>query len=155
MGCGQSSFLSENWTEHTQQFNRDMIHELNSGNTQLFVYRMPTSPANEDAINIYIDGSYLTSLHENRFKEITLCAGKHTVNAQFSKQDPAYDKKHNMMQNLEFLEDEHVFLRVTTIQNKPAFSIEPIEQAMENLGQTYRQTHALPRTHKSTVNCIK
>ena len=154
-GCSQSTYLSESWIERTEQFSQDMIEETAPEKTQLFVYRLASSPTNADAINIYVDGSYLTSLHENRFKEVTLCAGKHTINAQFTRQDPAYNKKHNVTHSMELLKSGHAFLRITYAQKEPIISIEPMDQAIESLGQTYRQTHALPRTHKSTVDCVQ
>ncbi|MGV6988221.1 OmpA family protein [Testudinibacter sp. P80/BLE/0925] len=116
------------------------------GQTQLVFYRQ--QQLNGPAINIYIDGNYQTSLLENGFSAILLCAEPHLVSASFSSDTMAG----NRTEGFKFASPSQQVTYIKIKNSKsglPRFEFVATETALKDLSALNMQSQTLSRVPAS------
>ncbi|TNG92709.1 OmpA family protein [Pasteurellaceae bacterium USgator11] len=80
----QQTPLFEKWSTYTSPFLN--ATDLDKNLSQVIFYR-EAGAINGPAVNVYVDSDYHTSLQENQYKAVSLCAQTHLFSTAFSSSD--------------------------------------------------------------------
>ncbi len=142
----------ENWDTFSQEktekkSNRKSAHST-SNLSQIVIIR--PKEIKGTAINIYVDGEYLSSLLPGAYTEELICAGKHRINLAYTNVDYRYKQKRKGGQWVDFKsgKKQHVY-KLNKQSGKIKFQYSP-EENIQTVLKHYdkRQTHTISRVNK-------
>lgn len=102
------------------------------------------------AINIYVDGEYLSSLLPGAYTQELICAGKHRINLAYTNVANKYKQKRKGGQLINFKagEKQHVYMLIRK-NGKLKFEHYPKNNVSKLLKHyTKKQTHTISRVNK-------
>ncbi|MDH3000135.1 hypothetical protein A1D23_08010 [Chelonobacter oris] len=123
---------------------------LDDAQSLAIFYRLDNIPGS--AVNIYVNQDYQTSLLDNAFSQIILCADQNQIEATFSgtPQLPA----RNEGQSVAFLNQQTSYLKVSAVKNgKPVLTRIAADTALAELGNLPQQAQTLSRVKQS--HCLQ
>lgn len=125
---------------------------MDYGKAGVLVYRLD-APAQEDTVNVYVGGEYLSSLQQYGYKFTQVCPKKQRVDVSFNRLDPAYLKKSYEGLYYPMQADTINYLKVVADnEGQPALLAVDAEIGAAEAQQTREQTHVLSRI-KQTESC--
>ena len=101
------------------------------------------------AINIYIDGEYVSSLLSGAYTEEFVCSGKHRVNLAYTNVNTRYKEKRQGGQWINFKSNNKQVYMITKKGNALLFNHSPQNDVSKVLKKyTKKQSHTISRLNK-------
>lgn len=142
----------ENWDtfseQKAEQTSKQKSMQTASTLSQIVIIR----PKEMDgtAVNIYVDGEYLSSLLPGAYTQELICAGKHRINLAYTNVAYKYKQKRENGQRIHFKsgEKQQVYMLIKkngklTFQNYPENNVPKLLKRY-----TKKQTHTISRVNK-------
>ncbi|QEY23287.1 OmpA family protein [Neisseria animalis] len=147
-GCVTQS--REYW--HNFESNK-IVSEVGENDAALVFFR-DNSGSETAAVNININGEYLTSLQQNGFSQVTTCAMPQRIGAFVTGTDNEYLRKENQGSFYKLPNGEVSYFRVTVGEDGQAV-VTPVEAetALAEINTRKFQTNTLPRVEKKNT-CV-
>ncbi|MDH2999951.1 hypothetical protein A1D23_07600 [Chelonobacter oris] len=153
-GCVSNSDLSgrlEQWkTFDNQSYNIENTSDLSEKEAKIIFIRenVPST-----AINIFINGEYLTSLLNNAYKPIVVCADNQQLTVAYNENDNFNNRYAGLKYDLK--PQSVTFIRVVENHNEVSLKRLPEEEGKALLANLPQQNHVLPRVERKTDCNVK
>lgn len=149
-GCTATHGGAERWNE----FDNGTLSVQPDSRQSSFTFIRPAG-GNAPAVNISVNGEYLTSLLPGGAQSTIVCSGNVNITAAYVEQDKRYAQK-AAQQGLRVQAQggESYYFQVNAEQNRPELAAQTAEDAQVALSQVRRQAHTVPRISKQqTAAC--
>lgn len=108
-----------------------------------------------NAVNIYINGEYLTSLQPNAYSQYNVCPHSQRLYSEFTGNDPGYKNKAKLGSYYDLGENQLNFFKVINLNGHPTLQAVSEQQAKVELKQIPKQVNTLPRVEEKNCEKIK
>ena len=141
-----SVFLSAK-TESWDTFSDQKVTKTTQALSSIIIVR--TSDIQGKAINIYIDGEYVSSLLPGAYTQEAVCSGTHRIKVAYTNIKTRYKEKRSRGQSATFNAGKKHFYRIVSVGNKLQLRTLS-EKEKETLLEKYpkKQKHTISRLNK-------
>lgn len=156
-GSGCASINNQSPLEHWKTFNpasMTLPDHIRPDQT-MAVFLREENAFNGPAVNIFLEGEYLTSLQPGGYKMLPVCANPTQMSAAFTQSELDYSKVRQKTQVYDLPAGKIQYFKLVEDANQ-SIKIQPLTeaQAQQILPTVREQTHTLPRVEKNKV-CAK
>ncbi|WP_104490584.1 OmpA family protein [Acinetobacter indicus] len=150
VGCASTGPISSNEKWHNfNSTNIVALEELTAEQSMVVFIRKPEA-VKGSAVNIFVEGEYLTSLQAGGYKAIPLCAAPTNLTAAFTDINLNYPSVREQNNTFDLSQSRIHYFSVTSVENgQPILKALTAQQAQLAMKNTREQVNTLPRVEKS------
>lgn len=117
------------------------------------VFLRAAKATQKQAVNLFVNGEYLTSLLAGGYKKTSVCLGRNRLGASIVNSDTRYEAKHNPRYAFDINDSEVRYFQVMIVseneKNRAIVRAVPEIQAQNLLKQLKEQKHSVARIEKN------
>ncbi|MCP1773044.1 outer membrane protein OmpA-like peptidoglycan-associated protein [Neisseria perflava] len=146
--CGSTGYPKEKWTNFRSNTVQEQVAE---GDTNLVFFRGETGDPKK-AVNIYVNGEYHTSLQQDGYSQLEVCAQPQRIGAYVTGTDNRYEGKATGGQTYELPNGQVAYFRVVDDEAGQAV-LQPVdaETAKSEIHGDKYQNNTLSRVDKEST----
>lgn len=148
VGCVTSDLHWQNTETTTYQ------KQTEKEKANIIVYREKDA-IDGNAINIYINGEYLTSLQPNAYSQYNVCPTSQRLFSEFTGKDAGYKDKARLGSYYNLTANQLNFFRIINVNGNPVLQPVDAEQANIALAKMPKQVNTLPRVEQKQCELVK
>lgn len=152
LGGGCASIHPQSAAEKWQNFNQNptaITQQVAEGQTMVVFIRESNAVVGP-AVNLFVEGEYLTSLQAGGYKAIPLCRGISNLNAAYTDSELNYTKLREQNKPVNLTGSSIHYFAITQAENNQ-LQLQPLteQQAQQAIQNTKEQVNTLPRIEKN------